>query len=166
MNKHINKRTSWLLFLFGVGVLLFLFLLPVIPVRPAGAQLPTADTYKELDDNIQTFFKSLVSSGNTARAFENLLLQSPLGTSSAVTDIRTKLDETKKLVGEFQAYEPYLKKSIGKDIVQIKYILKGEYYPVIWTFTFYRKPSPQGSADNQLGPWQLIEMRFDSTLDV
>ncbi|MDR2754782.1 MAG: hypothetical protein LBC20_03665 [Planctomycetaceae bacterium] len=162
MSKRNIQRLEYLLF-FGVILLLFLLFLPSIPLRPAGAQPTNSDSYKELDDKIRTFFDHLMS-GNTTNAFENLLLQSPLGSSSApVTEIRTKLDETKKHVGEFHAYESYQAKPVGKDIVLIRYILKCEYYPVIWTFTFYRKPSLQSSTGT---PWQLVEMRFDSNLDL
>jgi hypothetical protein len=161
-----KQNIRQLQFLLGGGtLLLFLFLLflPSLSLRPAGAQPVVSDSYKELDDKIRVFFDQLIS-GNTTNAFENLLLQSPLGSSSApAAEIRTKLDETKKHVGEFHAYEFYQFKSIGKDIVLVRCILKGEYYPVIWTFTFYRKPSLQGSTGTS---WQLIELRFDSNLDL
>jgi hypothetical protein len=147
----------------GIVLLLFLLFLPSVPLRPVGAQQATGDPYKELDEKIRSFFDSLIS-GNTTSAFENLLFQSPLGSSSApVAEIRNKLDDTKKHIGEFHAYEYYEAKPIGKDIVLIRYILKCEYYPVVWTFTFYRKPSLQSSTGT---PWQLVEMRFDSNLDL
>jgi hypothetical protein len=152
-------------YLFGGGIILLLFLwfLPSVPLRPAAAQQAAGDSYKELDDKIRSFFDYLIS-GNTTTAFDNLLLQSPLGSSSApAAEIRSKLDDTKKQVGEFHAYEFYQAKPVGKDIVLIRYILKCEYYPVVWTFTFYRKPSLQSSTGT---PWQLVEMRFDSNLDL
>jgi hypothetical protein len=162
MSKRNIHRLECLFF-GGIILLLFLLFLPSVPLRPVGAQPATGDSYKELDDKIRTFFDHLIS-GNTANAFENLLLQSPLGSSSApVTEIRAKLDETKKHVGEFHAYELYQTKPVGKDIVLIRYILKCEYYPVVWTFTFYRKPSLQSSTGT---PWQLVEMCFDSNLDL
>ncbi|MDR3199439.1 MAG: hypothetical protein LBU34_16340 [Planctomycetaceae bacterium] len=162
MSKRNIRRLEYLFF-GGIILLLFLLFLPSVPLRPVKAQPTTGDSYKELDDKIRAFFDHLIS-GNTTNAFDNLLLQSPLGSSSApVTEIRTKLDETKKHVGDFHAYEFYLAKPVGKDIVLIRYILKCEYYPVIWTFTFYRKPSLQGSTGT---PWQLVEMRFDSNLDI
>jgi hypothetical protein len=166
MNKQNMRRLQYLL---GGTLLLVLFLsvLPSVPLRPAGAQPVMGDSskelYKELDDKIRIFFDQLIG-GNTTNAFDNLLSQSPLGSSSApATEMRTKLDETKKHVGEFHASEFYEVKPIGKDIVLIRHILKCEYYPVMWTFTFYRKPSLQGSMET---PWQLIELRFDSNLDL
>ncbi|MDR1141073.1 MAG: hypothetical protein LBL62_05215 [Planctomycetaceae bacterium] len=163
MSKRNIRRLQYL-FCGGTILLLFLLFLPSVPLPPAGAQQATGDSYKELDDKIRSFFDHLISSGNTTNAFENLLLQSPLGSSSApVTEIRSKLDDTKKQVGEFHAYEFFQAKPVGKDIVLIRYILKCEYYPVVWTFTFYRKPSLQGSTGT---PWQLVEMRFDSNLDL
>ncbi|MDR0610805.1 MAG: hypothetical protein LBG58_11895 [Planctomycetaceae bacterium] len=163
MSKQKIRRLQ---FLLGVGILLlllFLLFLPSLPLRPAGAQPVIGESYKELEDKIRTFFDQLII-GNTTNAFENLLLQSPLGSSSApAAEIRTKLDETKKHVGEFHAYEFYQVKPIGKDIVLIRCILKCEYYPVVWTFTFYRKASLPGSTGTS---WQLIELRFDSNLDL
>ncbi|MDR0703395.1 MAG: hypothetical protein LBF88_00230 [Planctomycetaceae bacterium] len=163
MSKQNIRRLQYLL--GGGTLLLFLFLLflPSMLLRPAEAQPVIDNSHKELEDKIRAFFVQLIN-GNTTNAFEDLLLQSPLGSSSApVAEIRTKLDETKKHVGEFHTYEQYHSKSIGKDIVLMRYILKGEYYPVIWTFTFYRKSSLQGSTGTS---WQLIELRFDSNLDL
>ncbi|MDR2704496.1 MAG: hypothetical protein LBC02_01840 [Planctomycetaceae bacterium] len=163
MSKQNIRRLQ---FLLGSGILLlflFLLFLPSVPLRPVGAQPVTGESYKELDDKIRIFFDQLII-GNTTNAFENLLLQSPFASSSApAAEIRTKLDETKKHVGEFHAYELYQVKPVGKDIVLIRCILKCEFYPVIWTFTYYRKPSLQGSTGTS---WQLIELRFDSNLDL
>jgi hypothetical protein len=164
MSKQNIQRLQFLLGGGTLLLLLFLFFLPSLLLRPAEAQPVTSESYKELDDKIRLFFDQLISSGNTTNAFENLLLQSPLSSSSApAAEMRTKLDETKKHVGEFLAYELYQVKPIGKDIVLMRFILKGEYYPVVWTFTFYRKPSLQGSTGTS---WQLIELRFDSNLDL
>lgn len=165
----MNKRLT--LFLGTGAVLLFLwFLSAMFPAASVRAQALGTGTepYKELDDKITLFFEGLIS-GNTDSALGNLLLQSPLGTtanSSSSTAMKTRLEEAKTLYGNFIDYELIKHLPVGKDVVLIRYILKCDNYPVAWTFTFYRKPPPRGSAPTMPVSWQLIEMRFDTNMEL
>ena len=158
-------------------MMLLLLALPSVPVVPVGAQgtVTPQDTTREFDDKIRTFFDQL-KSGSTTIAFDTLLLNSPLGSSTAsgpISDMRARFEETKKnLFGEILDSERHSSKRIGEDIVVVRYILKCENYPMIWTFTFYRKPLSSGSVSSgststgNKNSWNLIEMRFDSNLDL
>ena len=162
--------------------MLLVLVLPSIPAIPVGAQGTSTpiDPARDFDERIQSFFDQL-KTGNTTVAFDNILLESPLGATTAsgqISDMRARFEETKKnLFGEILSFERYGSKRIGEDIIVVRYILKCENYPMIWTFTFYRKPVSQTSlTSGSLGSgttsvtntnrWNLIEMRFDSNLDL
>lgn len=185
MQAMIRRHPFRFAYLAGAAALLILaalLLLPSIPVTPVGAQgtVTPTDTTQDFDERIRTFFEQL-KTGSTTVAFDNLTQNSPLGAKTAgvqVTDMRTRYEETKRSVfGEILDWEKHGSKRIGADIVVVRYILKFENYPMIWTFTFYRKPMPQGSlsappisgvstASVNPNAWTLIEMRFDSSLDL
>ncbi len=182
---HRNNTFIWLF--GGISILLLLLLVPSsIPVASVGAQgtgtgtmtgtLPLQDSTREFDEKITLFFEQL-KSGST-NAFENLVQNSPLGAAQAggqIADMRTRFEETQSgLYGNMLAWEKHGTKRIGEDITVVRYILKYENYPMIWTFTFYRKPadsgtlsvSPAPTSFVNPNPWTLIEMRFDSNLDI
>ncbi len=188
--KH--RKLIWLLGILCLPALPLL-VLPSIPVLPAGAQgtgampgplpggivgsLGVQDVTREFDEKIQSFFDFL-RGGNTAMAFDTLLQNSPLGAVTAsgqITDMRARFEDTKSsLYGDILAWEKHGTKRIGEDIAVVRYILKCENYPMIWTFTFYRKPTTTNlvsvttgpKATTNSNPWTLIEMRFDSNLDL
>jgi len=154
--------------LFGLGVVLlcFLLLLPTLRLMQGNAQTtPSTESSSErgLDTRIHKFFETL-SSGSSSSAFTELLRQSPLGAPGAAlqsTELQSKVDELKVPFGEMINWEKYDSKQIGTDIFVIRYVLKYEQHPVIWTFTFYRKPSATPSAPIS-NPWVLIDLRFDT----
>ncbi|MDR0871624.1 MAG: hypothetical protein LBN39_12615 [Planctomycetaceae bacterium] len=169
----MTKR-HFTVFLFFAAVLFpLLLLLPMFPAVSARAQQPIngTDPYKELDEKINIFFEGVIA-GNTSSALENLLLQSPLGTttnSSSSASMKTRLDEARTQYGSFIDYEPVKHIPLGKDAVLIRYLLKCDNYPLVWTFTYYRKPPQRGTvspAAVAAAPWQLIEMRFDTNLEL
>jgi hypothetical protein len=136
--------------------------------QPASTTTETADPYKELDEKIGIFFEGLIA-GNTTTAFENLLLQSPLASTvngNPSSEMKAKLDEAKPQYGDFIDYELFKHLPVGKDVVVMKYLLKSENYPIVWTFTFYRKPPLRGSATAVSNAWQLIELRFDVNVEL
>ena len=152
----------------GAASVCFLLLLPCFRLLPVGAQLQTsvdASRDLEFDTKIRDFFDT-IKRGNSSLALEELLRQSPLDSSNAsshLTELRNKIEEMKERFGEILRWEKYETKRIGEDIILIRYILKYERYPVIWTFTLYRKPSVSSSITNT-NPWGLIELHFDTNL--
>jgi len=152
---------------FGMGAALicFLLLLPTLRFVPTGAQTTsTADSTSDFDSRIQTFFTALTR-GDYTSAFEGLWHQSLL--ASLDTEQRSKLrsgiDDLEKEFGKLISWERYESKDIGKDIVQVRYIFKYEQHPVIWTFSFYRKPvvAPKSGTSTS---WVLVGLHFDTEL--
>jgi hypothetical protein len=163
MKRQYNLYKS----LYGIGaaVVFFLLLFPVFRLISTDAQTTDTARKQELNGRIQSFFGAL-SKGNSALAFEGLLNQSPLGSmiaSTELTEMRNKVGEFKIKFGEIIRWDEYDSKPIGEDIIVIRYILKYDQYPVIWTFVFYRKPSPTMSINNQ-NLWGLVEVHFDTNL--
>ena len=153
--------------LYGIVAVLalFLLLLPAFRLVPTDAQLTsTTDISREqqgLDARIQDFFASL-KRGNLTPAFEELLQPSSFGSSSAeVTDLRKEVEKAGRQFGEMQNWERHESKQIGSDIVLVRYILKYDKHPVMWTFLFYRKPSGTMSMSSP-STWELIQLDFDS----
>ncbi|MDR3233418.1 MAG: hypothetical protein LBT46_07130 [Planctomycetaceae bacterium] len=144
-------------------------LLPALRIVPVGAQPTSGETLRdtEFDAKIRAFFNNL-SKSDTQTALDDLLRQSPLGTPSAakqISELKTQIDEMNIHFGSILDSEKQDVKHIGEDITVIRYILKCEQYPVIWTFTFYRKPIQPLSATPILNPWTLIELHFDTNLN-
>jgi len=163
MERHDSRFNR--LYGIGAGLVLTLLLLPVFWFIPADAQpQPSMDSGRdrEIDIRIQTFFETL-KGGNSSLAFEEMLRSSPLGTHSTaavLTDLRVEMDKLQQF-GEIFHWEKYETKKIGEDVVIVRYILKYERYPVIWSFTFYRKPS----VSIAIAPaWSVIDIRFDTNL--
>jgi hypothetical protein len=153
--------------LYGIGAALvfLLLLLPTLRLMPTDAQLaPTTDISRELglDVKILDFFMGL-KRGNHTPALEELLRQSSYGSSNAETqlsNLRKEIEKAGTLFGEIQTWEKYEVRQIGSDIILVRYILKYDRYPVMWTFLFYRKPSSTLGMTGS-SPWELIELYFD-----
>jgi len=154
--------------LFGIAAALafFLLLLPALWLVPTDAQLaPTNDISREqgLDAKILDFFASL-KRGNQTLAFEEFLQPSAFSTSGAepqVSELRKEVDKAGKQFGEIQTWERYKVVQIGSDIILVRYILKYDKHPVMWTFLFYRKPSSTPSMTSP-STWELIQLYFDT----
>ncbi|HEX5105620.1 MAG TPA: hypothetical protein VFV87_17495 [Pirellulaceae bacterium] len=105
------------------------------------------------------------------------LTDSAIGPEYAVRDLvgkgplKDRNDDINKLIeqasglpqryGEYTGHEAVGQKAAGKDLVFLRYLYKGEKFPVVWYFTFYRT-GPSGSLTRT---WQLIGMRFDTKVD-
>ena len=154
--------------LCGIGAALICFLLLFcFQFPPAGAQTQSlVDTSRdhEFEPRIQTFFRTL-QGGHSQLAFDGLLHQSPLnlGDPQAVADSRSRVDEMRTQFGEILHWERFESKQIGEDVVLVRYVLKYDHYPVVWTFTLYRKPTVTPSISNP-NPWLLVELHFDTNL--
>jgi len=155
-----------------VGFMLLLFVLRLLPTEVQSQQATDAGRNIDiLESRIKTFFATLVRE-NSNLALEELLRQSLLGSSNATasekrSELQSEIDKLKENFGEIvsNGWERYETKQIGEDIISLRYILKYEQYPVIWTFTFYRKPTaatlPLGLTSS---PWVLVVLEFDTNL--
>lgn len=164
-----HKKLYTIFCVLGTMLVCFLLLLPSLRLKPVGAQSQTlTDTGREhdLDVKIRSFFDTLAKE-NSALAFEGLLRQSPLNSfdaSQASTDLRNKVDELQTQFGGILGYEKYDLNRVGEDIVIIRYVLKYEHHPTVWTFTFYRKPALTTSLTNTSNSWGVVEVNFDTDM--
>ncbi|MCI0358057.1 MAG: hypothetical protein L0211_06220 [Planctomycetaceae bacterium] len=133
----------------------------------AAAQDPlrtvTEDDLKTVKARVETFFQSLTNPDlGPERAFPELIGNSPL---------KERTDEIKKLTeqaaaldlryGDYSGHDFASSKAVGADLVFLRYLYKGERFPVVFCFTFYRA-GPIGGIERQ---WSLIGLRFDSRIE-
>jgi hypothetical protein len=143
--------------------------MPAFRIAPTHAQQTAGEVSRnsEFDNKIRSFFEAL-SKNNNASAIEELLRQSPLGSPSASqqqAELVKQIEDITKQFGSILNWEKIDSKRVGDDIVILHYVLKCEQYPLIWTFTFYRKPlSPSAPPITQY-PWTIIELNFHTDLD-
>jgi len=116
----------------------------------------------KLQNGIEDFFKRFNDSTvGPDQAFRTLVGNGPL---KAKTDELTGLiDKASKLEGRYgrhTGHDAASVKNVGSDLVILRYLYKGERFPVVWHFYYYR-------PDNGAMPreWNLIEIRFDTNLD-
>jgi len=140
-------------------LLCFLLILPLLRMMPADAQTqPVAEinSERELDSRIRLFFESL-SRGNTTSAFETSMRTSPLSSSindASIAEMRSRVESMRIQFGAILNWEKLDPKRIGDDVILLRYILKYEQYPVLWTFAYYRNPNTNA--------WVLIGQNFDT----
>ena len=153
--------------LLGIGaVLLCVALLPSFRFLPVSAQTQPADTNRgdELDTRIQVFFDAL-SRGNSTSAFNELLRSSPLLGSpdgnEALTEIQHRVEGLSQF-GNIINWEKLDTRPIGTSITLVRYVLMYDQYPVVWTFTIYRKPAAATSLANP--GWGIVELHFSTDI--
>jgi len=157
------KKNCYLPLTLGAA-LLILLLSALIASVSVDAQ-PTGllnDRAKEPDEKIRLFFEDILAD-KPSKAFGDLL--QTLSASEKTVDLKTKLEEVKNQFGTFRQYETIGTKSVGEDLVFLQYLLKCDRHPVVWTFTFYRRPVESGTMAASASPWLVIGLRFDSNLD-
>ena len=135
--------------------------LRLIPADIQAQTITTASMERELDARIETFFTSL-SRGTSSTAFEETLRLSTLGTSSAdpaIQEMRSRVDSMRSQFGNILHWEKYETKRIGEDVILIRYLLKYDIHPVMWTFSYYRKPTGPSIVNN---PWLLVGLHFET----
>ncbi|MDR2171213.1 MAG: hypothetical protein LBP59_13805 [Planctomycetaceae bacterium] len=165
-----SKKSNWTKYFLFIGIISFIVVLLISFAAPAQQYAPS-EPYKELDDRIKQFFDEIIANSSSASAFDSLLTTGSTTTTNSLIDtsiseMKTKLDDVKTRFGNFKDYEKIDAKPIGKDLVIIRYLLKCESYPVVWTFTFYRRPNATTTTIVTTTQWQTIGLRFDTNLDI
>jgi|GEM_PF-1877515 len=158
---------------FGIGAasFCFLLLLSALGLLPVGAQPQSpADVNRDelFEPRVESFFRTL-RGGNSTLAFDTLLQGSPLiGTpeaSAQLIALQKRVDDSQDQFGNIFHWERLEIKRVGTNIALVRYILLYDNYPVIWTFTFYRKPSLTTSTTvSSSNLWVIIELHFDTEM--
>jgi hypothetical protein len=134
--------------------------------RPAPAQVNGPETDAEIDSlkgKVETFFGNLTNRAiGPETAVREIVGQGPLKNRN--DDIAKLIDQAEALdqrYGAYTGHEAVGQRAVGKDLIFLRYVYKGEKFPVVWYFTFYR--SGANGALNR--DWQLIALRFDSKVE-
>lgn len=170
-----NSR-NWAFFLSGITALsfsawiFFLFEPPSAEAQPGTSAFSSTDSAKELDDKIEQFFGEILK-GNSTAAFNGLLLSGSYASGASgqsIAEMKAGLDKMKTQFGEIRDYEKIDMRPVGKsqDLILVRYLMKFESYPVVWTFNFYRRPADRGSLTTAPNPWIVVGIRYDSNLDL
>ena len=119
---------------------------------------------ESLETKISHFLEA-VSMGDTQTAYQELLVGSPLlKQTKALKDLIDRTNELKSLCGRYRAFERVAGRRVGKDLVLLRYLYKGETLPVVWYFTFYRPPPATETTTKVTDNWRVIDVRFDTNL--
>lgn len=126
----------------------------------------SSDDLRELEERAGDFLRDFRGTTGAERALRSFVEDSTLAERDADVDKlvsqATKLEsQYGKLLGH-ELIGPA--RSLGEDLVAVRYLLKAEEFPIVWHFYFYRAPT---NSATMLGsrPWKLIEIRFDTNLE-
>lgn len=164
--KYISQRyATGLILAFLVIVGFWLGRCAYLPDVQAQATSFNESELTPLRANIRGFFENLSDNSKGAkRALEELLKNSPVSSDEKlVADLATSLKEVNTRFGNYLTFEEAGVRTIGSDLILVRYLYKCQNYPVVWYFTYYRQPVKNGELPS--GNWTLIGLRFDSNLD-
>jgi hypothetical protein len=144
-----------------------LLLLPIALTSLASAQERNPQQQAEVD-KLQTGIEDFFTSFNNPmagpeQAFNVLVGKGPLKNKS--DELTSLIDKARKLetrYGRYTGHDFASAKTVGNDLVILRYLYKGERFPVVWHFYYYR---PGSGAALTAKDWNLIEIRFDTNLD-
>lgn len=124
----------------------------------------TAAEVKTLESRVDDFFRSLTtkSLGGPERAVRQIVDNGPLKERN--DDISKLIEQALTLdqkYGPYTGHERVQAKSVGSDLIVLRYLYKGEKFPVVWCFTFYRA-APVGGISRD---WTLIALKFDAKVE-
>ncbi len=132
----------------------------------AGQDSVSAETEQEIEFvkmRAATFFRSLTDKTlGPDRAFPELIENGPL--QGRTEEIGKLIEQASTLDARYGAYtdvEHISSKAVGSDLIFLRYLYKGERFPVVWYFTFYRA----GAIGGVKRPWTLIALRFDAKIE-
>jgi hypothetical protein len=148
-----------------IGISLLLAL--ALPAVLSAQETVSAETEQDIEfvkGKAASFFRSLTDKTlGPDRAFFELIGNGPL---------KDRADEISKLIEQAQSldqrYGVYTgndlvsAKSVGGDLIFLRYLYKGERFPVVWYFTFYRAAPIAGGVRRD---WTLIALRFDARIE-
>jgi len=165
-NKIKNIRTIIAIILFMTAGLMFFSRNERLKAQPVSDSDVTVS-----ERRVQTFFETLTSKdpGETARAYGELFQGSPIA-YGADDVINEMVKNTNDLISNKRwNFEPLDTRKVGKDLILIRYLYKGDAFPVVWQFTFYRSqinnPRSGDGGTMTSSQWDCIGAKFHTNLD-
>jgi hypothetical protein len=153
------KRVPWTLAPIIVAASLF------APVR---AQEPIpADMRPEIEavqTEVESFFKAFSPrSLGPEGAIRQIIGNGPLkDRNDEISQLSDQAEQLDARYGAYVDHEAVSTRVSGKSVIFLRYIYKGERFPVVFYFTFYRPTSTLSPVQPK---WSLISLRFDARLD-
>jgi hypothetical protein len=133
--------------------------------RAAQAQTPESAAEVELlQGRVEQFFANLTNTMlGPENAVRTIVGNGPLkDRNEDINKLISQAEALDQRYGAYVGHEAVGERAVGKDLVFLRYLYKGDKFPVVWHFTFYRT-GPNGALNRG---WQLIALRFDSKLEV
>ena len=145
----------------GIGLITILCMSYLHFQSNVTAQTSTDSEMTALQTRIKGFFDKLTAQPSSPDAFPNAYQRLLSGLQSQETGIQDMVPKTEAMMKNGTRWQPEFldSKSVGSDIILVRYILKSETHPVVWYFTFYRPPT------GTIRTWNCIGVRFDTNLD-
>jgi hypothetical protein len=131
---------------------------------PAAAQERTLQQQAEvekLQSGVEEFFKRFNDpTAGPEQAFTVLVGKGPLKGKEELPALIEKARKLENAHGRYTGFDAAPAKSLGNDLVILRYLYKAERFPSVWRFYYYRSANGTMAKD-----WNLIEIRFDTNLD-
>jgi hypothetical protein len=133
------------------------------PVASGQASSDLDPEIELLQSRVEQFFGSLTNPAEgPERAVRQIVGNGPLKDRN--DDINKLIEQATLLdqrYGAYTGHEAASERAVGKDLIFLRYLYKGQKFPVVWHFTFYRTGA-NGALNRD---WQLISVRFDSKVE-
>lgn len=119
---------------------------------------------EKLQGGIEDFFKAFNNPTiGPELAFNTLVGKGPLKNKEELPGLIEKAGKLEVRYGRYTGHDVASVKTVGNDLVILRYLYKGERFPLVWHFYYYRPGN--GAMPSSKGDWSLIEIRFDTNLD-
>lgn len=155
------KRVPWAFF---AAIVLAAWMPPAAPAQetiPADMKLEIETVQAE----VERFFKDFSprSLGPEA-AIRQIIGNGPLKDRTAeISQLSEQAEQLEARYGAYVGHEAVSARVSGKSVIFLRYLYKGERFPIVFYFTFYR---PASAALLPVQPkWSLISLRFDARLE-
>lgn len=153
------KRVPWGLAPIIVAVLLFATVRAQEPI--------SADMRPEIEAvqaEVESFFKAFSPrSLGPEGAIRQIIGNGPLkDRNDEISQLSEQAEQLDTRYGAYVGHEAVSTRVSGKSVIFLRYLYKGERFPVVFYFTFYR---PNNALSTVQPKWSLISLRFDARLD-
>ena len=143
-----------------------LLMLTLLPLPSALAQVNSPETEAEIETlqaKVETFFGNLTNRAiGPETAVREIVDRGPLkDRNDDIAKLILQAEALDQRYGAYTGHEAVGQRAVGKDLIFLRYLYKGEKFPVVWYFTFYRS----GANGALIRDWQLISLRFDSKVE-
>ena len=131
-------------------------------VRAQDAEAESARIRRDLQEKAEYFLDD-VANDEIQAAYETLLKDGPLEDFINESALATKTGKLKTKYGDARDFQLVQSKSVGKNLVVMKYLQEFREFPVVWYFTFYRRGDDLQSRNDK--EWVVVTVRFDTNLE-